>query len=156
MPRYRKPFKNFRTDNKHPTRTCPEVNVEGTFAISLFKNLSRVIYMRQENLTMEQSVEKTLKIMPWFREHCLKLRPHWVSNAKYQKGLLDLLATVQRTLVKYLPGANVSKISLERRAGISLSCRLLRTGRTLASAEEAATLVQREMRRLASGGRMHQ
>ena len=149
----RKPFKHYRTDNKHPTRTNPETNAIPSKAITLFKNMGRTLYMDGSGKTMEQCVEILLSVMPWFRNHCQTRRPAWTTHQKYRKGLIDLIATTNRTMAKYLPEADRSKLTAERRAGINLTRQLIGDGwcRSIKE-EEVEELVNEEMKRIKKQG----
>lgn len=146
----RKPYKHYRKDNLHPTRVHPEVNVPSSVEITLFKNIARTLRMNSYANTMSEAVEQAKTIMPFIREVCQEKRSHWTSHARFLKGLKDLAGTKHSTLVKYAPGADRSRMTLERRAGINLAIRFANEG-TVLQLGEAEELVAQEMNKLAKG-----
>jgi hypothetical protein len=140
----RKPYKHYRKDNLHPTRVHPEVNVPSSVEITLFKNVARTLRMNGYAPTMPEAIEMAKDIMPFIRQVCQEKRPHWTCFAKFEKGLKDLAGTQRKTLAKYAPGADRSRMSPERRAGINLALRFVEDG-TVLLLGEAEPLINAEM-----------
>lgn len=128
----RKPFKNYRDDDRHPTRAEPETLKKVTPEIRFFKTLARVArFWGGVDRGNVEAVATAERCMPFIRKHILAHRPDVVSKKHLDKELLDAVQAVRRTMVKYQAPYLGGGLSAHKRKELRLALRVLRRSTVL-------------------------
>jgi hypothetical protein len=116
--------------NEHPTRTNPQVLKRVTSNISFFKTICRVVLVRNDpDRPSYEEVERIVRrVLPFMKDHYLEVRGDIDTHRHLNKEVVDAIACLNKTMIKYRPPYPNPRLSPRKRQEVLLSVSLLESG----------------------------